>query len=167
MNQEKSQVTPVGKAEFLSFQIHRGKIRIGEKARTKFKQKIREMTKRNTPVSMYKITHDLNEYVEGWVGYMKIQEFKRIMEDLDRFVRNRLRSIQLVKWKKPLKFQRIMIKAGKPIHDAKRTWVKMDRWKSIFRKEVLFTLDKNWFRRLGLICLEDFTNKNLELQFNR
>jgi len=107
----------------------------------------------------------LNEYLAGWVEYFRIQEFRQLFRHLDEWVRSRLRSIQLKKWKRPVKFQRIMIRAGYKPTQARKTWVKMDRWQSVDRKEVLFTLNLKWFKRRGLIFLNDYTNRALELQF--
>ena len=47
-----------------------------------------------------------------------------------------------------------------------QTWVKMKRWRSVFRREVLILCDLAWFRRQGLIFLDDYTNRNLELKFS-
>lgn len=65
--------------------------------------------------------------------------------------------MQLRKWKKPKKFQRVMIKYGFTPREASRTWVKMNRWKSINRKEVRFVMNRKWFKKKGLIFLHDFT----------
>lgn len=62
VNKEKSKVALVKDVPFLGFQILRGKIRISDKARTKFKDKVRNLTRRNNPLSMYKITQDLNGF---------------------------------------------------------------------------------------------------------
>jgi hypothetical protein len=99
------------------------------------------------------------------VEYFRIQEFRQLFRHLDEWVRSRLRSIQLKKWKNPVKFQRIMIRAGYKPAEARTTWVKMDRWQSVDRKEVLFTLNLKWFKRQGLIFLNDYTNRALEFQF--
>ena len=61
----------------------RGKIRVSGKARTKFKDKVRNLTKRNNPLSMYQLIQELNEYLRGWVNYFKVQEFKIIFRDFD------------------------------------------------------------------------------------
>ena len=61
---------------------------------------------------MNQVIRELNKYLQGWIGYFKIQEFKYLFRDLDAWIRSRLRSTQLKKWKKPQKFQRIMIKVG-------------------------------------------------------
>ena len=79
VNREKSQARQVKDVEFLGFQILRGKIRIGNKSRIKFKKKVRRLTKRNNPLSMYQIIQDLNKYIRGWIGYYRIQEFRKIL----------------------------------------------------------------------------------------
>jgi len=165
VNKEKSKVAPIKEVGFLGFQILRGKLRVSNGAREKFKRKARELTKRNNPLSMRQVILALNEYLVGWVAYFRIQEFRQIFRHLDEWVRSRLRSIQLKKWKNPVKFQRIMIRAGYNPTEARKTWVKMDRWQSVERKEVLFTLNLKWFKRQGLIFLDDYTNRALELSF--
>ncbi|MDD4763718.1 MAG: group II intron maturase-specific domain-containing protein, partial [Sphaerochaetaceae bacterium] len=128
-----------------------------EKARQKFKDNVRQLTKRNNGLSMYQILHQLSMYLLGWVGYFRIQEFKYLFRDLDAWIRSRLRSMQLKKWKKPRKFQRAMIRSGVKPGEAQRVWVRMNRWQSVMRKEVRFVLSNEWFRRLGLIFLNDYT----------
>jgi group II intron reverse transcriptase/maturase len=167
VNREKSKIAPSKEVEFLGFQILREKIRVSAKSRKRFKDKVRGLTKRNNRFSMHEITQRLNLYLRGWVAYFGIQEFKMIFTELDWFIRSRLRSMQLKKWKKPAKFQRMMIRAGIPIAESKRTWVKMDKWQSATRPVVKFVLNLKWFRRQGLIFLDDYTNRNLEFTFAR
>ena len=169
VNKEKSQVALVKDVPFLGFQLLREKIRVSNKARLKFKAKVRELTRRNNPLSMYQAIQELKVYLRGWVGYFRIQEFRNLFRDLDGWIRSRLRSMQLKKWKNPRKFQRMMIRAGYKPYEARRVWVKMNRWQSVMRKEVRFVMNLQWFRRQGMIFLHDFTNKqqSLELTFSR
>jgi hypothetical protein len=162
VNKEKSEVAKIKDVAFLGFQILRGKIRVSSKARIKFKDKVRELTRRNNPLSMYQIIQELSEYLRGWVSYFGIQEFKRIFKDLDGWIRSRLRSMQLKKWKNPRKFQRIMIKAGFKPPEARKVWVKMNKWQSVERTQVRFVMNLKWFRRQGLLFLDDFTHQPLE-----
>ena len=166
VNQEKSYVARIGRVEFLGYQLTGGKIGVSRKAQKKFKRQVRQLTKRNNPLSMHQIIRDLNEYVEGWLGYYRIQEFAKVFEKLDRYIRNRLRAMQLKKWKKPKKFQRMMRRAGFTRMIAGKTWVKMNRWRSVDRREVLILCDLAWFRRQRLIFLDDYTNRNLELELS-
>ena len=169
VNNEKSQVALVKDVAFLSFQILREKIRVSNKARLKFKAKVRELTHRNNPLSMYQAIEELNVYLRGWVSYFRIQEFRMLFRDFDGWIRSRLRSMQLKKWKNPRKFQRRMIRAGFKPQQAHRVWVKMNKWQSVGRREVRFAMDLKWFRKQGLIFLHDFTQRQqpLELIFSR
>jgi len=157
VNTEKSRVAPVKEITFLGFQILRGKIRISNKARARFKDRVRELTHRNNPLSMYQVIHKLSIYLRGWVGYFGIQEFKYLFRDLDAWIRSRLRSTQLKKWKNPRKFQRVMIKAGFEPKEAHRVWMRMNRWQSVMRRPVRFVMNLEWFRARGLVFLHDFT----------
>ena len=163
VNKEKSRTSQIKDVPFLGFQILRGKIRVSNKARTKLKEKVRGVTRRNNPLSMSENVWELNKYLQGWVAYFGIQEFKKIFGDLDAWIRNRLRSMQLKKWKNPHKFQRIMMKAGFKPKEAHRVWIKMNRWQSVHRRAVRFTLNLKWFREQGLLFLNDFTKRPLEL----
>ena len=157
VNQDKSRVAPIKNITFLGFQILNGKIRVSNKARIRFKKRVRGLTHRNNPLSMYQVIHELNEYLRGWVGYFGIQEFRYLFRDLDAWIRSRLRSTQLKKWKKPQKFQRMMIKSGFDPQEAHRVWIKMNRWQSVLRPPVRFVMNLNWFRQEGLMFLHDFT----------
>jgi hypothetical protein len=72
-----------------------------------------------------------------------------------------------MKWKKPKQFQRMMIRAGYRVDEAKRTWIKMNKWQSVMRRPVRFVLNLKWFRRQGLLFLDDFTSQTLKLEFAR
>lgn len=162
VNKEKSGVSEIKLVPFLGFQILRGKIRVSNKARLKSKDKVRELTRRNNPLSMHQIIQDLNQYLQGWVGYFGIQEFKKLFGDLDGWIRSRLRSMQLKKWKNPHKFQRIMIASGFKPQEAHRVWIRMNKWQSVNRRAVRFVMNLKWFRKQGLVFLNDFTKQSLE-----
>ena len=141
---------------------------IHNKARTRFKKKVRKLTRRNNPLSMHQITQDLNRYLKCWVAYFRIQEFKKIFNELDAWIGSRLRSMQLKERKNPLKFQRIMTKRGFPPQEAHRVWVKMTEWQSVNRREIRFAMNLQWFRMQGLTFLHDFTKRTSEqLMFSR
>ena len=116
---------------------------------------------------MFQVTQCLNEYLEGWVGYFQLQEFQPTFRKLDVFIRNRLRSMQLKKWKKPKKLQRMMIRLGYPVGKARRTWIKMGAWRSAHRLIVRYVLNLKWFRRQGLLSLDKYTQRTLKLPFDR
>jgi RNA-directed DNA polymerase len=80
-----------------------------------------------------------------------------IFRDYDGWIRSRLRSMQLKKWKRPRKFQGMMVRSGYKPDQARRVWVKMNKWQSVSRREVRLALNLQWFRVKGLIFLHDLT----------
>ena len=148
VNREKSEVAPISEVTFLGFRLYNKKIRISPGSIARFKRRVKEMTHRNNPKSMEQIVEELNRYLRGWGNYFRIQEFHSTFGFLDQGVRERLRSMQLAKWKKPKRFQRAMIQAGVPQQYAQRVWVAMRSWQSAKRNEVLRVLNLGWFRNL-------------------
>ncbi len=162
VNREKSEVAKFKDITFLGIRISGRKIRISGKAIAKFKRRVKALTHRNNPLSMYQIITELKPYLRGWIGYFRIQQMSGILAELDVWIRYRLRAMQLKKWKKPKKFQRIMIKAGFDPREAHKTWVNMKTWCSAHRKVVCIVLSPEWFRRMGLVFLDDFRPASLK-----
>ena len=71
--------------------------------------------------------------------------------------------MQLKKWKNPHKFQRIMINYGFEPQEAHRVWIRMNKWQSVHRRAVRFVMNLKWFRKQGLVFLNDFAKRPLEL----
>jgi len=157
VNREKSEVALMSEVTFLGFRLLRKKIRVSPESIARFKERVREMTHRNNPKSMDQIVEELNPVLRGWANYFRIQQYRTAFDPLDQWIRQRLRSMQLAKWKKPKRFQRAMINAGVPQHVAQRVWVAMRSWQSTNRNEVLRVLNLGWFRQLGLIFLSDYS----------
>jgi hypothetical protein len=134
---------------------------VSEKSREKFKRKVRELTPRNNGLSMNQVIARLNLYLRGWVQYFRVQQFKKLFLDMDGWIRSRLRSMQLKKWKSPRKFQRIMIAVGYKEDYARGRWVRMNRWQSVMREEVRFVMDRKWFDKFGLITLQEYSCSTL------
>ncbi len=157
VNREKSEAALVKDVDFLGFRILRNKIRVSEKSREKFKRKVRELTPRNNGLSMSQVIARLNLYMRGWGEYFRVQQFKKLFLDLDGWIRSRLRSMQLKKWKNPHKFQRIMMAHGYTADYAHQIWMRMNRWQSVRRKEVLSVLNQQWFSKRGLVSLHQYS----------
>jgi RNA-directed DNA polymerase len=157
VNREKSTVALIKEVTFLGFRVVRSKISISPESFARFRERVREMTHRNNPKSMEQITEELNRYLRGWGNYFRVQEYRTVFPKMDQWIRQRLRSMQLAKWKKPKRFQRAMINAGVPQSLAQETWVAMRSWRSAYRGEVQRVLNLKWFRNLGLIFLSDYS----------
>ena len=102
VNGAKSKVATASACEFLGFTFTQGAARkrtIGPKALRRVKERIRELTRRTRGASIQQVVADLARYLRGWVAYFGFSETMRPLEDLDSWIRRRLRCLIWKQWK--------------------------------------------------------------------
>jgi RNA-directed DNA polymerase len=103
VNQQKSAVARPWERKFLGFSFtnqQQPKRRIAPKTVERFKERIRELTSRTRGVGIERMAGDLTQYLRGWLGYFGKCETTRVLENLDKWTRRRLRSAIWKQWKK-------------------------------------------------------------------
>jgi RNA-directed DNA polymerase len=98
VNQGKSAVAQPKHRKFLGFSFMGGKQprrRIAAKAILRCKAGIRELTCRTRAISMEQRATELSAYLCGWRGYFGFCQTPSVREDLDQWLRRRLRSCDL------------------------------------------------------------------------
>lgn len=104
LNRRKSTVDGAMRRPLLSFGFFRRdgeiKVRIDPEARKRAKGKLRRITARSWGVSMERRIEATNGFVRGWVGYFHIADTPRPFEDLDEWLRRRLRQARWKQWKR-------------------------------------------------------------------
>jgi len=86
--------------EFLGYRFEAGQRWVRKKSLSRFKDRIREKTKRTRGDSLDRIVGDLNPMLRGWYGYFK-HAHGGIFRYLDGFIRRRLRSLLRKQDKRP------------------------------------------------------------------
>jgi len=102
VNEQKSAVARPWERKFLGFSFtasREPKRRIAPKAVTRFKEKVRELTRRTRGISIEGMAEELARYFHGWIGYFGRCQTPSVLEELDRWVRRRLRSVIWKQWK--------------------------------------------------------------------
>ena len=102
VNQEKSAVARPWERKFLGFSFtwqRETKRRIAPKAIARFKQRVRELTRRTRGVSVETMVTQLGRYLTGWRGYFGFCETPSVLQNLDQWLRRRLRSVVWKQWK--------------------------------------------------------------------
>ncbi len=99
VNQDKSQVAPTDKTNFLGFTFKGTKIRWSEKAFREFKRRVRKLTGRSWFVSMEYRLGKLAQYIRGWVNYFGISEYYTPIPLIDQWIRRRLRMCYWKRWR--------------------------------------------------------------------
>lgn len=116
VNRTKSATTRPWKSKLLgySFYKRKGEIRptIAAKSIEKYKTKVREITSRSRPVAMYKRYDELRSLNRGWYNYFRLTEARSVLEQLDEWVRSRLRLCYWKQWKLPRTRTTMLIRLG-------------------------------------------------------
>jgi group II intron reverse transcriptase/maturase len=102
VNQKKSAVGRPVERKFLGLRVIASDepyISIAPQSLERFKQKVRKLTKRNRGVSLDQVIADLNRYTTGWINYFGIAKAKSIAQELDGWIRRRLRCYIWKQWK--------------------------------------------------------------------
>jgi len=99
VNQDKSQVAPTDKTNFLGFTFKGTKIRWSEKAFREFKRRVIKLTGRSWFVSMEYRLGKLAQYIRGWVNYFGISEYYTPIPLIDQWIRRRLRMCYWKRWR--------------------------------------------------------------------
>lgn len=104
VNREKTTTAHISKVKYLgySFYRYRGKckFRVHPKSVAKMKSRIRELTKRSNGWGNEYRAIKLTQYVRGWVNYFSLADMKRLLQEVDKWLRHRIRSIYWKQWKK-------------------------------------------------------------------
>ena len=103
VNEAKSAVARPWDRKFLGFSFTNGrepKRRIAPKARQRFKDRVRKLTRRTRGISLRTMVQQLAEYLRGWRGYFSFCQTPSVLQELNSWVRRRLRCVQWKQWKR-------------------------------------------------------------------
>ena len=105
VNEEKSAVARVWERQFLgySFWVAKGKVvkrRVSAKALGKFKERIRQITRRSGGRSLEQVVEEVRSYMLGWISYFRLANTPGIFRSLNQWIHRRLRALQLRQWKR-------------------------------------------------------------------
>jgi RNA-directed DNA polymerase len=104
VNREKSAVAPATKRPFLGFGFFyrdgQVKVRVDLDARKRAKDRLRKLTSRRWGVSMERRIRELNRFTVGWTAYFAYADTPRPFEELDEWLRRRLRQVRWKQWKR-------------------------------------------------------------------
>lgn len=103
VNERKSAVARPWERKFLGFSFTSGRAprrRIAPKAVDRFKERVRELTSRTRGVSIEAMAEELSRYLRGWIGYFGKCETTKVLDNLEEWVRHRLRSVIWKQWRR-------------------------------------------------------------------
>lgn len=104
VNRDKTQAVYMTKVKFLGFSFYQKKkvagIRVHPKSLKKLKTKVKEKTRRSDGVGETARIKNLNDMLRGWVNHYRIADAKSALEEIDKWIRRRIRMWYWKQWKR-------------------------------------------------------------------
>jgi group II intron reverse transcriptase/maturase len=151
VNQEKSKIVHSDEGvSFLGVVIFTEFTLIQKDKIKRFKDRVRKMTRRNSPVNLEKVIAELNPVSRGFANYFRIANCNRKFYRLARWIRRRLRSKQLALWKNSRKLRRRLRQLG---YEVTVESIRMRSWSSTSSVLANMAFPNSYFTERGLFDL--------------
>jgi RNA-directed DNA polymerase len=158
INREKSAVARPHKRKFLgySFTWHRQpKLRIPKESIRRIRAHLKAIFRCARGRNLQRmIQEDLNPVIRGWINYFRLAEVKAFAEELDGWIRRRLRLVLWKQWKQPWTRRKNLISAGLSEERAViSAFNRRGSWWNSGASHMNDAFRKKFFDRLGLVSL--------------
>ena len=166
VNEAKSKVDRTSRRKFHGFRLlvtrreektNQVKIGIAPESIKKFKEQIKTLTSRTRGISRSELIKQISRYMTGWIGYYGRIETPTVLQDLDSWIRRKIRCFQLKQWKKGSRRYEVLQKLGVPFSRAKQTaGSSKGLWRLSKCHAMQMGLSNKYFEELGLKSLTKF-----------
>jgi RNA-directed DNA polymerase len=168
VNREKSAVARPWKRKFLGYSTtwhKQPRLKVAGTSIQRLRAKVRMILREGRGRSMSQVIKELNPLLRGWMQYFQMAETKGIFEELDGWLRRKLRCLLWRQWKRSLTRARNLIRRGL---DNLRAWKSATNgrgaWWNAGASHMNEAFPKSYFDRKGLVSLLDLLR---QLQFSK
>ena len=162
VNQEKSAIDRVWKLKFLGYSMtmqKESRIKIAWTSITRLKARLREIFRQGRGRNIQSLIDELNPILRGWLNYFRLAEVKNILEELDGWIRRKLRNILWRQWKRTYTRAKNLMKRGL---EEGRAWQSATNgrgaWWNSGASHMNEAFRKSYFDTCGLLSLLDTIN---------
>ena len=162
VNMTKTKVTRPSGLKYLGFGFWKDskegqwKARPHQDSVSKFKRKLKELTKRSWSVPMDLRILKLNEVIRGWINYFKIGGMKQKLKDIDERLRTRMRIVIWKQWKTGEERYWGLRKLGAPEWMAMQSAGFGDHYQAVAKTTGLHLINKEILAKRGLLSCLDY-----------
>ena len=159
VNRGKSAVDRPWNRTFLGFGMTRHRkprLTVGVKAVERMKCRVRMFSRRGRGKSIATTIEELQPKLRGWMNYFRHAEVKGVFEDLDKWIRRRLRCILWRQWKRTYTRAKNLMQRGVPRDTALKSAMNgRGPWWNAGAAHMNVAIRKSYFDKLGLVSLMD------------
>jgi RNA-directed DNA polymerase len=159
VNKEKSAVDRPWKRVFLGFSMTWDKVprlRVAASSVLRIKSKLKRTFREGRGRNLSRLVEELKPVLQGWINYFQFTEVKNTFEELDGWIRRRLRCILWRQWKRSFARAKNLMKRG--LGEA-QAWTSATNgrgpWWNSGAAHMNLAFPKSFFDQLGLVSLLD------------
>jgi RNA-directed DNA polymerase len=157
INVAKSAVARPWERKFLgyTFTAHRqSRLRIAPESVRRLVQRVRERLRGSRGRSLRRVIDDLNPLLRGWIHYFQFGASGRVLEEIDGWLRRRLRGLLWRQWKRASRRARQLRALGLTAERARRSAGNgRGPWWNAGASHLNQALPAAFFARMGLVSL--------------
>jgi len=159
VNVEKSAVDRPWNRKFLGYTMtwhKKPRIKVAPESVKRLKGTIREVFRRGRGRSLQNTIDTLAPKLQGWINYFKLAEVKNVFEELDSWLRRKLRCILWRQWKRPYtRAKKLMQRGLGEMQSWKSATNGRGPWWNSGSRHMNLAFPKSYFDKYGLVSLLD------------
>ncbi len=157
INQTKSAVDRPWNRKFLGYSMtfhKQPRLKVAPASIKRFKSKLKETFRAGRGRNLARFIHELTPALRGWVNYFRLAEVKGVFEELDGWIRRKLRCILWRQWKRAITRAKNLMRRGL---DEVRAWKSATNgrgpWWNSGASHMHACYPKSYFDKYGLVSL--------------
>jgi len=155
INAEKSAVARPWERKFLGYTVTRhkeAKLKVAQLSEKRLKGKLKDVFRRGRGRAIYSVIKELTPIIRGWINYFKYSEVKGLFEELDGWLRRKIRVLYWRRWKKPKTRERKLRQQGIGVERAwKSAYNGRGAWWNAGASHMNQAIPTKYLRHLGLL----------------
>jgi len=168
VNQSKSAVDRPWNRKFLGYSMtfhKQPRLKVSPVVVARFKSKLLQKFRQGRGRNLRRFIEELSPVLRGWINYFRLAEVKKTFEELDGWIRRKLRCILWRQWKRPLTRFKNLLKRGLAEVRARCSASNgRGAWWNSGASHMNHAFPKRFFDNLGLVSLLD---QRLRLQYGK
>ena len=163
LNREKSHVARPWVCDYLGYGMswhQQPRLRVATMSLGRLHDRLRDLLRGARGHKMANVIERINPVLRGWAGYFKLSQSKRPLEEIDGWVRRKLRCVVWRQWKRPSTRARNLMRLGlSEARACKSAFNGRGPWWSSGASHMNQVLPKKLWDQLGLVSVLDTINR--------
>ncbi|MEX5365196.1 group II intron reverse transcriptase/maturase [Pseudomonas guariconensis] len=163
MNRKKSRVAKAWKCDYLGYGMsgyQQPRLRVATTSLGRVRDRLRELLRGARGHKMANTIERINPVLRGWAGYFKLSQSKRPLEELDGWIRHKLRCVIWRQWKQRSTRARNLMRLGlSEVRACKSASNGRGPWWNSGASHMNQALPKKLWDQLGLVSILDTINR--------